>query len=133
MLNEPRSQRSSRAFKTAWFARRADKARITDSMLCTAWREIQSGQCDDLGGGVFKKRLARIDYRSIVLAKSGMRWIYEYLFSKQDRDNIDAQELAEFRKLASLYGALTPDQLARLCHNGDLQQICNDHKTQLQE
>ena len=117
-----------RAFKTAWFAKHAKKARISDGMLCAALHEIQAGQCDDLGGGVFKKRLANNDYRSIILSKSRGHWIYEYLFAKKDRDNIDAKELAAFRKLSSAYAVLTSDQLAQLCDNGDLQEICNDDK-----
>ena len=71
-----------RAFKTAWFAKHAKKARISDIMLCEAFREIQAGRCDDLGGGVFKKRLGNNDYRSIILSKSREHWIYEYLFGK---------------------------------------------------
>ena len=97
-------------------------------MLCEALREIQARQCDDLGGGVFKKRLANNDYRSIILSKSRGHWIYEYLFAKKDRDNIDDKELAAFRKLSSAYAVLTRDQLAQLCNNGDLQEICNDDK-----
>lgn len=97
-------------------------------MLRDALREVRLGQCDDLGGGVFKKRLAKNDYRSIILSKSGKHWIYEYLFAKKDRDNIDDNELAAFRKLSSAYAALTPDQLASLCNNGDLQEICDDDK-----
>jgi hypothetical protein len=90
-----------RAFKTAWFAKHANKARITDALRCAALREVQAGLCDDLGGGVFKKRLVKNDYRSIILTKNGERWIYEYLFAKKDRDNIDEKELAAFRKLSS--------------------------------
>lgn len=97
-------------------------------MLCTAFHEIQAGQCDDLGAGVFKKRLANNDYRSIILAKSRGHWLYKYLFAMKDRDNIDDKELAAFRKLSSAYAMLTPDQLAQLCDNGDLQEICNDDK-----
>lgn len=38
------------------------------------------GQCDDLGGGVYKKRLSKNLARSIILAKGGQYWIYAYLF-----------------------------------------------------
>jgi hypothetical protein len=46
-----------RAFKTAWFNKAAKKARIGDDELVEAIREVMLGQADDLGGGVFKKRL----------------------------------------------------------------------------
>jgi hypothetical protein len=126
MAREQSEECKPRAFKTAWFAKHAKKARITDALLCAALREVQTGQCDDLGGGVFKKRLAKNDYRSIILTKNGERWIYEYLFAKKDRDNIDEKELAAFRKLSSAYATLTRSQLNQLCANGDLLEICND-------
>jgi hypothetical protein len=47
-----------RVFKTKTFDRWAKKA-ISDSLLCTAAREIEQGRYEaDLGGGVCKKRIA---------------------------------------------------------------------------
>ena len=60
-----------RTFKTAWFAKVARKARISDRDLCKAIQQVALGQADDLGGGVFKKRLNENRHRSIVLAKAG--------------------------------------------------------------
>ena len=60
------------------------------------------GQADDLGGGVFKKRLSKNTYRSIILAKGGSCWIFEYSFAKKDRENIGEDELRAFRKLAKV-------------------------------
>lgn len=91
---------SSRTFKTTWFGKAAKKARIDDPALMPAILEIMKGQADDLGGGVFKKRLNENPHRSIVLAKGGRHWVFAYLFAKKDRANIDADELAAFRKLA---------------------------------
>jgi len=64
-------EQAARAFKTAWFAKAARKARIKDDQLCEAFREVLKGQADDLGGGVFKKRLNKNMHRSIILAKGG--------------------------------------------------------------
>jgi hypothetical protein len=47
----------ARAFKAAGFAKVARKARISDEALCKAIAQVIAGQADDLGGGVFKKRL----------------------------------------------------------------------------
>lgn len=91
---------AARTFKTAWFAKAARKARITDDELCHAIRAVRKGQADDLGGGVFKKRLDKNRHSSIILAKGGRYWVYEYLFAKKDRANIDDAELADFRMLA---------------------------------
>jgi hypothetical protein len=85
--------KSERIFKTAWFAKAARKTHIPDSELCAAIRQVMLGQADDLGGGVFKKRLSRNLYRSIIVAKGGRYWIYAYLFAKQDRANIEDDEL----------------------------------------
>lgn len=86
------------------------------------------GQADDLGGGVFKKRLNDNRHRSIILAKSGRFWVYEYVFAKQDRANIDDKELTQFRKLAKAYAELTDRQIERLVSAGDFLEICHDQK-----
>ena len=89
-----------RAFKSAWFARAAKKAKISDAVLCKAIAQVMAGQADDLGGGVFKKRLSDNQYRSIILARGGHFWVYQFLFAKQDRANIDEDELQGFRQIA---------------------------------
>ena len=89
----------TRTFKTAWFHKQARKAKISDAQLCKAVTQIGQGQMVDLGGGVYKKRLDENRHRSIILAHCGQFWIYEFLFAKKDRDNIDASELMTFRTL----------------------------------
>jgi hypothetical protein len=115
-----------RAFKSAWFAKAARKAKITDAELCKAIGQVMKGQADDLGGGVFKKRLSNNQYRSIVLARGGEWWVYEFLFAKQDRDNIEEGELKAFRKLAKNYAGLTDEQVAALVAGKDWTEICAD-------
>ncbi len=94
-----REDEAARVFKTAPFSKAAKKALIKDDELREAIAEARAGQCDDLGGGVYKKRLNKNRHRSIVLAKGGRLWIYTYLFAKKDRDNIDANELEGFSKV----------------------------------
>jgi hypothetical protein len=94
------AERSARVFKTAWFSKAARKALIDNEELCKAIRQVMLGQADDLGGGVFKKRLEKNRSRSIVLAKGGQYWVYEYLFAKKDRANITHGVLAKLRKIA---------------------------------
>ena len=84
------------------------------------------GQADDLGGGVFKKRLNDNMLRSIILAKVSRHWVYAYLFAKKDRDNIEDDELADFRALAKVYAGLTEAQIEQLLTNQDLMEICHD-------
>ena len=89
------------------------------------------GQGDDLGGGVFKKRLNDNRYRSIILAKAGRYWVYEYLFAKQDRDNIDDDELMAFRALAKRYADLTDIHIDALLENQKFMEICHDTNIQV--
>lgn len=114
----------TRVFKTAWFTKAAAKAHIGDSQLCAAMRQAMLGQADDLGGGVFKKRLNDNLHRSIILAKGGQHWVFEFLFAKKDRDNIGTEELSSFRALAKGYAGLTEEQVARLVQNRHFMEIC---------
>lgn len=121
--------RKQRVFKTAKFSKSASKAGISDQELCKAINEVLLGQADDLGGGVYKKRINDNMHRSIVLAKGGMYWIYEYLFAKKDRDNIDDAELDGFRRLAKVYARLTEAQVQQLVKDKDFLEICNASTT----
>lgn len=121
--------KSEWVFKTAWFAKAARKTHIPDSELCAAIRQVMLGQGDDLGGGVFKKRLSRNLYRSIIVAKGGRYWIYAYLFAKQDRANIQDDELVAFRQLAVLYARKTAADIAREMQLKELVEICHDEES----
>lgn len=120
----------ARAFKAAGFSKAARKAGITDKALCKAIAQVMAGQADDLGGGVFKKRLHDNDYRSIIVAKGREYWVYEYLFAKKDRANIDAAELKGFRQLANAYAGLTPAQVEELLKDKDWIEICRETSRQ---
>jgi hypothetical protein len=113
-----------RAFKTAWFAKAARKALIDDDELCKAIAGVRKGQADDLGGGVFKKRLDKNRHRSIIVAKGRRYWVYAYLFGKKDQANIDEDELRAFRKLADLYPAKTDVEIEKELKAKDLVEIC---------
>lgn len=102
------------------------KAQISDKALCQAIRQVWTGQADDLGGGVYKKRLNENLHRSIILAKGAKYWIYEYLFAKKDRANVDEDELFAFRLLAKSYAGLTENQVGQLLAAGDFVEICRD-------
>jgi hypothetical protein len=115
-----------RTYKTAWFARAARKAHITDQELCVAVAQASLGQADDLGGGVFKKRLNKNEHRAIILSKTRGFWIYEYLFAKKDRDNINEAELKAFRLLVKSYATLTAKQIAALLNERDWIEICKE-------
>ena len=117
---------ANRVFKTAWFTKAARKARIHAPELCAAITQVMQGQADDLGGGVYKKRLNDNRHRSIILAKGDRYWVYEYLFAKKDRANIQADELAAFRSLAKGYAALNAQQLENLIQANHFVEICHE-------
>ena len=118
----------ARTFKTAWFSKAAKKARIEDSALCAYIQQAVQGQADDLGGGVFKKRINNNMHRAIILAKAGRFWIFEYLFAKNDRENIEAAELVQFRALAKAYTDLSDKKIEQLIGNNHFVEICDDNK-----
>jgi hypothetical protein len=116
----------ARVFKTAWFTKAAKKALIKDSELCAAVVAAMAGQADDLGGGVFKKRLDKNRSRSIILAKGRRYWVYAYLFAKKDRANIDDDELKAFRRLADLYAEKTDVEIDKELQAKVIVEICHD-------
>ena len=123
------AKESRRVFKTAWFTKAARKAHISDEELCAAIRRVMPGQGDDLGGSVFKERLKKNQYRSIILARAGHYWVYEYLFAKQNRANIADDELADFRKMVKAYSTLTAHQVNQLIQENDWMEICHGNQT----
>ncbi|HXE06265.1 MAG TPA: type II toxin-antitoxin system RelE/ParE family toxin [Acidobacteriaceae bacterium] len=123
------AEKLQRVFKTAWFSKAARKAHIPDEELCAAIEQVMLGQADNLGGGVFKKRVKKNQYRSIILTSAAHYWVYEYLFAKQDRANIDDDELNEFRKLVKIYSELTEPQIDRLLREHHWMEICHGKET----
>ena len=101
-------------------------AQITDEMLCYVIRQVMQGQSDDLGGGVYKKRLNDNMHRSIIIAKAGRYWIYAYLYAKKDRKNIAPDELLAFKKLAKDYASASDAKFEALLDDKELLEICHD-------
>lgn len=121
----------SRVFKTAWFSKAAAKARISDAELCGAIQQVELGQAEDLGGGVFKKRLDKNRHRSIILANAGKFWIYAYLFAKNDLANISQTDLDELRRLAGVYRQKPDAQFRLEIKVGKLLEICHENQQQI--
>lgn len=115
-----------RVFKTDWFDKVARKRGIPDKDLCDAANEVMLGQADDLGGGVWKKRLNKNMDRSIVLAKGAKNWVFVFLFQKSDRENIDEAEEAAFKKLADAFSKANTSQIEAQLQSKKLVEICND-------
>jgi len=52
---------------------------------------------------------------------------------QKDRANIDADELAAFKKLAQAYGRMTEAEVASALDQGDFQELFHDEQSQIQE
>lgn len=119
-----------RIFKTPWFTRFASKERIIDDSLKKAVVQLEAGQFDaDLGGGVFKQRLARVGegksggYRVLICFRQGARSFFMYGFQKSDRENITVSERDDLKKLAKALFAMTDEQLDAKVKAGAFQEI----------
>jgi hypothetical protein len=95
-------------YATKSFRRFQRKERIADAMLWDAVVRADSGLIDaDLGGGLIKQRVARKGqgkrggYRTILAYRSGERAVFLYGFAKNQRDNIEADELEDWREIGS--------------------------------
>ena len=124
-----------RVFKSAAFARLAEKYQLSDQTLWEAVTGIAQGQIDaNLGGGVIKQRLARpgagksTGYRSIVLLRQGDKAFFVYAFPKSAQSNLRADEVAQFKKMAKHVLALTDAQLQALITGGHFTEVRPDAK-----
>lgn len=119
-----------RIFKNAWFCRFARREKIKDAVLKEAIARAERGLIDaDLGGGVFKQRLARPGqgrsggYRSIIIFQKGERAFFVYGFAKSDRENIDPDEAAAFKKSTKAFFALSDRQIEILIKDKELSEV----------
>lgn len=121
-----------RVFKNKWFSRWARGEGIPDSALYSAAVEIAEGRYDaDLGGCLFKKRLARTGggkrggYRTLVGYKraNSERIIFLYAFAKNDKANISDREEAALGLAAESFLSATDGQVNALLANGSIGEV----------
>lgn len=119
-----------RVFKTRTFARWSRKAGLADGVLLKAVAEMTAGLVDaDLGGHVYKKRVPMPGRgksggaRTLVSADLGDRWFFLFGFEKNERDNIEASELAALQTVARALLDLQPKQLDQALAAGELMEI----------
>ena len=126
--------KTKRVFKTRHFDRWMRKTELTDAALCAAVREMSQGLIDaDLGGGLVKKRVGiagrgkRGGARTLVATNKGSRWFFVFGFEKNERANIDADELEALQELATQLLMRSNDELAIAVADGALKEICHEH------
>ena len=112
------------------FVRFARKERLEPEVLLRAISDAERGLVDaDLGGGLIKLRIARRGegksggYRTIVAYRKSERAVFLFGYAKSAMDNIEDDELQDWREVAvDLLGA-TQKELVKLITMGDLKEI----------
>jgi len=85
-----------------------------------------------LGGGLVKQRIARAGqgksggFRTVIAYRRGDRAIFLLGFAKNERDNVDDDELAELKGLARSFLALRGDQIEALVADDELMEVAYD-------
>lgn len=121
-----------RVFKNKWFVRWARLEDVPDSVLLQAAMEIVAGQVEaDLGGCLFKKRLAREgsgkrgSYRVLIGYKkpNAERVVFLYAFAKNARANISDKEKEALSLVAEAFVSATDAQVGLLLKAGSIVEV----------
>lgn len=120
-------------YLTRELARFARKALIDDAKLLRAARDVVAGRFDaDLGGGVFKQRVARDGggksggFRTIVLFRVGGHCFLAHGFAKSAKANVTAKALKALKMLAGVLSGLSAPDLRVAVEAGELIEVKDD-------
>lgn len=127
-------------YKTKEFSKFARKAGLGSAELLEAARALASGQWDaDLGGGVFKQRIAREGggksggFRTIILFKVGGHSFFVHGFAKNEKANITPKELKALKALASTFLGFDAEALKTASAAGEIAEVKNDGEDDKQD
>ena len=119
-----------RIYKLKAFARFQRREGLADAGLAKAVRNAEEGLVDaDLGGGLIKQRVARAGqgksggYRTVLAFRRGERSVFLYGFAKNERANIDDDELEALRDLARTYLELDAKKIGAAIAAGELLEV----------
>ena len=120
-------------FKTKWLVRFARRERLDDASLRDAIDRAERGIVDaDLGGGLIKQRVARAGqgrsggYRMLLAYRSGERAVFLYGFAKNERENIESDELQTLREIGAAWLAADTESIAKAILEDALQEVKGD-------
>ena len=126
-----------RIFKTKWLARFARREGIDDQSLREAIERAEQGLIDaDLGGGLIKQRVARPGrgrsggYRMIVGYRVKDRAVFLLGFAKNERENIEDNELLTLRSQAERWLVADAARIQKELELGNLQEINHDEENE---
>lgn len=117
-------------YKTKVFARFARKAALTDAQLAEAAALVIDGRFDaDLGGGVFKQRVARAGggksggFRTLIAFRVGASCLFVYGFAKNDTANVTKKALEALQAYAGLLLSYDEQERAQSVARGELVEL----------
>lgn len=117
-------------FATKEFSRIARRLGIDDKGLSDAASRAERGLIDaDLRAGLIKQRVARKSqgrrggFRVLAAFRQGHRCVFLYGFPKSERENIEEDELAHWRTVATAFLQMTDDQLEELIVSDELREV----------
>lgn len=115
------------------FARFARRNRIGVRLLLVTAEEVVAGDVDaDLGGGLYKQRIARPGagksggFRTVLAHRAGGDVFFLHGFAKNAVGNIDAREARALKELGELLHGLHAGQLAMALDAGELLAVSDD-------
>ncbi|TWB21149.1 hypothetical protein FBZ89_10516 [Nitrospirillum amazonense] len=122
-----------RIFKTKGVTRFTRREGIADACLKEAIERAERGIIDaDLGGGLIKQRVARPGqgrsggFRMVVAYRAAGRAVFLYGFAKNDRENIEDDELQTLRTIGAIWLAAAAENIAQAVEDGELKEIADD-------
>jgi hypothetical protein len=124
-----------RVYKIKGFARFQRRERIADTALVEAISAAERGLVDaDLGDGLIKQRIARpgqgksAGFRTLIAYRRSDRAVFLFGFAKNERANIDDDELVELRRVGQLYLALDERKIEAAVAAQELVEVCHGEK-----
>ena len=117
-------------YSTRWFARWADQQGLTHEALCRAVHEMSRGLHEaNLGRNLVKKRVARAGggksggFRTLVAINFGSLWIFLFGFAKNEREDIEPDDLNGYSKWADELAEMSLHQIHEAHGEGALTRV----------
>ncbi len=121
-----------RIFKTKTLAKFADKNGIADESLVDAVDRATRGLIEaDLGGRIIKQRVARPGQGKrggfrLLIGFGPHRSVFLFGFAKNERENIDHEELTTLREIAGSFLKASNETIEQALNDGTLIEVRND-------
>jgi hypothetical protein len=124
-----------RIYKNRAFSRWAAKEGLTDTALIGVVRELERGLVDaNLGGHVYKQRVAVAGkgksggFRTLLVYQNNNKVFFVYGFAKNERANINDDELKALKKYAAELLSYDDTMLMRAVRAGALKEVAGYEK-----